>query len=101
MQLSQEQQEKLTEEKSTYRVAVQKYVRSHPELSHLMMCLIDQILLQQPDNLLSFTCNFMQQPDLRVVVSRYAERRKQDLEGFSRMVCALIGSVETRFLLLT
>ncbi|KAA6401042.1 MAG: hypothetical protein EZS28_003435 [Streblomastix strix] len=86
--LSNKQQEDLSEEKIDYKIASEKYIRNHPELSDLVRYLFNELVITKPQtkqDVLGYIFQFFEQPDLRVRVLQYAQQRESDLTDYNDM----------------
>ncbi|KAH7825166.1 uncharacterized protein MONOS_17475 [Monocercomonoides exilis] len=87
--LSSEQQDILSEEKIDYKIEREIYLRSHPELSDLIRCLFQELVVKKPAtkaDILRFICDFFQQSDLQYKVMLYAKQRESDLTDYEQMM---------------
>ncbi|XP_076010040.1 RIIa domain-containing protein 1 [Genypterus blacodes] len=73
--LSAEQQEKLRQYKTKTRIDNEEYLRSHPEVEHLIGDFLREVLLKKPADIHDFAANHFSNPDLHVATDSKTDQQ--------------------------
>ncbi len=71
--LTEEQQASLNRTKVSMRQTSELYLRSHPELKHLISHFMSQLLAQKPDDTVKFATKYFTNRNLRDIIQKDKE----------------------------
>mmetsp|Transcript_26116 Transcript_26116/g.69516 ORF Transcript_26116/g.69516 Transcript_26116/m.69516 type:complete len:81 (-) Transcript_26116:370-612(-) len=66
--LTTQQQDRLNQAKARMRIENEEYLRQHPELQTFISMFMSKVLDEQPDDVLTFACEFFSNPENEAAV---------------------------------